>query len=207
MKRTRVKICGITRTEDAQVAVDAGADALGFVFYPPSPRYVAPEKAAEIIRDVAAFVTTTALFVNAEREEIDRIIDSSRIDLLQFHGDEPETFCNSFSRPYIKALRMKPGMDILAECQKYASARAILLDAYRPGVPGGTGEVFDWDLIPDNLPAPVILAGGLTCDNIRQAVQTVTPFAVDVSGGVELSKGIKDAVKVETFVNEVTRAN
>ena len=207
MKRTRVKICGITRQEDARVSVDAGADALGFVFYPPSPRYVEPEAAADIIKSVPAFVTTTALFVNEDRDAIDRVINLTRIDLLQFHGDESEEFCNSFSRPYIKALRMKPDMDVQEACKAYPSARAILLDAYRPGIPGGTGEVFDWGLIPQQLPIPLILAGGLSCENIAKAVQTVSPFAVDVSGGVELSKGIKDVAKVETFVHEVNRAN
>ena len=207
MKRTRVKICGITNEEDARTSVEAGADSLGFVFFPPSPRFVEPETAAEIIKTVPAFVTTTALFVNEKREVIDRIVNLTRIDLLQFHGDESEEFCNSFSRPYIKALRMKPDMDVEESCRAYPSARAILLDAYRPGVPGGTGEVFDWGLIPQQLPCPLILAGGLTCENIVKAVQTVSPFAVDVSGGVELSKGIKDVAKVETFVHEVNRAN
>lgn len=207
MKRTRVKICGITRLEDAVAAIESGADALGFVFYEPSPRYVAPEAAAAIIAQLPAFVTTTALFVNESKAVIDRILRETRIDLLQFHGDEDPSFCDQFERPYIKALRMKPDLDLGSETEKYAKAQAILLDAYRPGVPGGTGEVFDWERIPAVHPAPIILAGGLTADNVAQAVETVAPYAVDVSGGVEKSKGIKDAEQVEKFINEVTRAN
>ncbi|WP_067864150.1 phosphoribosylanthranilate isomerase [Neptuniibacter marinus] len=207
MNRTRVKICGITRLEDALAAVSSGADALGFVFYAKSPRAIEPEAAAAIIRQLPAFVTTTGLFVNADAAYIDLVIKQTRIDLLQFHGDETPDFCNSFSRPYIKALRMKPGLDLDVESHKYAEGQAILLDAYRPGVPGGTGEVFDWDLIPKIHPSPIILAGGLTCENVAQAVSAVQPFAIDVSGGVEQSKGIKDAVKIDKFINEVTRAN
>ncbi|WP_420554147.1 phosphoribosylanthranilate isomerase [Neptuniibacter marinus] len=207
VNRTRVKICGITRLEDALAAVSSGADALGFVFYAKSPRAIEPEAAAAIIRQLPAFVTTTGLFVNADAAYIDLVIKQTRIDLLQFHGDETPDFCNSFSRPYIKALRMKPGLDLDVESHKYAEGQAILLDAYRPGVPGGTGEVFDWDLIPKIHPSPIILAGGLTCENVAQAVSAVQPFAIDVSGGVEQSKGIKDAVKIDKFINEVTRAN
>lgn len=207
MYRTRVKICGITRIEDALCAVNSGADSLGFVFYDKSPRAIQPDVAADIIRQLPAFITTTALFVNAEAEYIDRVISKTRIDLLQFHGDEDPEFCNRFSRPYLKALRMKPGLDLEAECQRFNTSQAILLDAYRPGVPGGTGEVFDWELIPHPHPAPIILAGGLTCDNVAEAVNTVQPYAIDVSGGVEQSKGIKDAVKIDKFINEVTRAN
>lgn len=206
MKRTRVKICGITRLEDAQAAVAAGADALGFVFYAPSPRSVEVEQAAKIIAALPAFVTTTALFVDAERDFIDRVINETRIDLLQFHGNETEEFCSSFSRPYIKAIRMKPGVDLATEVGAFASSQAILLDAYRPGVPGGTGEVFDWDRIPKPHPAPIILAGGLAAENVAEAIKTVNPYAVDISGGVEQSKGIKDAVKIEQFMHEVTRA-
>ena len=207
VNRTRVKICGITQLEDAKYAIASGADALGFVFYAPSPRYISPEKAAAIIRQLPAFVTTTALFVNETQENVDRILRETRIDLLQFHGDELPEFCNQFDRPYIKALRMKPDLDLTVEAQKYSSAQALLLDAYRPGIPGGTGEVFDWDRIPAKHPAEIILAGGLTAENVAQAVLAVAPYAVDVSGGVEKSKGIKDADKVEKFINEVTRAN
>ncbi|MBE9396217.1 phosphoribosylanthranilate isomerase [Pontibacterium sp. N1Y112] len=206
MNRTRIKICGITRQEDADAAVAAGADALGFVFYDPSPRNVNVDQAAEIIRNLPAFVTSTALFVNADVAFVQRVIDSTGLDLLQFHGDEDVAYCEQFDRPYMKAIRMKPGVDIQAECERYASATAILLDAYRPGVPGGTGESFDWDRIPSELKKPIVLAGGLEPDNIRRAVETVRPFAVDVSGGVEASKGIKDKAKIEKFTLEVTRA-
>ena len=140
VNRTRVKICGITRLEDALAAIHSGADALGFVFYKKSPRAIEPEAAAEIIRQLPAFVTTTGLFVNADQAYIDLVIKKTRIDLLQFHGDENAEFCNQFSRPYIKALRMKPGLDLQLECRNYADSQAILLDAYRPGIPGGTGE-------------------------------------------------------------------
>lgn len=206
VNRTRIKICGITRQEDADAAVAAGADALGFVFYEPSPRNVNVDQAAEIIRSLPAFVTSTALFVNADVAFVQRVIDATGLDLLQFHGDEDVAYCEQFDRPYMKAIRMKPGVDIQAECERYASATAILLDAYRPGVPGGTGESFDWDRIPSGLKKPIVLAGGLEPDNIRRAVETVRPFAVDVSGGVEASKGIKDKVKIEKFTLEVTRA-
>lgn len=206
VNRTRIKICGITRQEDADAAVAAGADALGFVFYDPSPRNVNVDQAAEIIRNLPAFVTSTALFVNADVAFVQRVIDSTGLDLLQFHGDEDVAYCEQFDRPYMKAIRMKPDVDIQAECERYTSATAILLDAYRPGVPGGTGESFDWDRIPSGLKKPIVLAGGLEPDNIRRAVETVRPFAVDVSGGVEASKGIKDKAKLEKFTLEVTRA-
>jgi len=205
--RTRVKICGITRYEDAMHAIRAGADALGFVFYPPSPRYIAPEAAAEIIRKLPAFVTTTGLFVDEGASLADQVARETRIDLMQFHGDENVEYCEQFSRPYIKALRMKPGLDLSSEMHRYASAQNILLDAYRPGVPGGTGEVFDWQQIPQALSPRVILAGGLDSDNVASAILQVKPYAVDVSGGVEQGKGIKDAGKIIAFVNEVNRAD
>ncbi|WP_027859100.1 phosphoribosylanthranilate isomerase [Marinobacterium jannaschii] len=207
MARTRIKICGITRVEDAQNAVSAGADALGFVFYPPSPRNVGIEQAAGIIRSLPAFVTTVALFVDADREQIQQVIDQTGIDLIQFHGDETAEFCQQFSRPYIKAVRMKPDVDLALVCKQYDSAQSILLDAYRPGVPGGTGESFDWDRIPSVLAKSVILAGGLVPGNIAQAVSQVKPYAVDVSGGVEAAKGIKCKDKIIKFVQEVSRVD
>ncbi len=188
-------------------AIEAGVDALGFVFYAPSPRSIEIAQAAHIISQLPAFVTTTALFVNAKPKLIDQVIRETGIDLLQFHGDEDEAFCHSFCRPYIKALRMKPELDLFAEIAGFASAQAILLDAYRPGVPGGTGEKFDWERIPKEHPAPIILAGGLDSSNVAAAIRNVSPYAVDVSGGVEKSKGIKDANKIKMFVNEVIRAN
>ncbi|UTW05244.1 phosphoribosylanthranilate isomerase [Amphritea atlantica] len=205
--RTRVKICGITRLEDALAAVEAGADALGFVFYPPSPRYVDPAVAEVIIRQLPPFVTSVALFVNESAEQVCAILDQTGIDLLQFHGDESPEYCAQFSRPYFKALRMSPDIDVAAETERFALSRAILLDAYRPGVPGGTGEAFDWERIPSDLDKPLILAGGLDQNNVAKAISRVKPYAVDVSGGVEAAKGIKDSSKLISFMNEVARAN
>jgi phosphoribosylanthranilate isomerase len=197
--RIRVKICGLTRPEDARAAIQAGADAIGLVFYPPSPRHVTLEQAEAIADLIPPFVTLTGLFVNAEASEVERVLDRVPIDLLQFHGDElPET-CEVFRRPYIKALRVRPGLDLKAAHQAYQRARGLLLDTYRPGVPGGTGDTFDWSLIPKALAGQIILAGGLNPDNVAAAVQQVRPYAVDVSGGVEASKGIKDADKIKAF--------
>lgn len=205
--RTRVKICGITRLEDALAAVSAGADALGFVFYPASPRYVDPAVAGLIIRQLPPFVTSVALFVNESAEQICAVMDQTEVDLLQFHGDESPEFCTQFNRPYFKALRMSPDIDVVAETERFASSRAILLDAYRPGVPGGTGEAFDWERIPSDIDKPLILAGGLDQSNVAKAISQVKPYAVDVSGGVEAAKGLKDCSKITSFMNEVARAN
>lgn len=204
---TRVKICGITRLEDALVAARAGADALGFVFYPPSPRAVTAEVAGSIVRQLPAFVTATGLFVDASADEVNSVLEQVPLDLLQFHGDESPEFCQSFGRPYIKALRMQPGVDIAALANSYAGARGILLDAYVAGVPGGTGQVFDWQAIPQALAKPLILAGGLNVDNAGLAIEQVQPWAVDVSGGVEADKGIKDAEKVHAFMRAVRTGN
>lgn len=205
--RTRVKICGITNLDDALSAVKAGCDALGFVFYAKSPRAVTPEQAAEIISNVPAFVTSVALFVNESSEVVNQVIAKTGIDLLQFHGDESAEFCASFSRPFIKALRMKPELDLTTQFETYASSQGILLDAYTPGIPGGTGEMFDWSRIPSDLATHIILAGGLSAVNVANAIAEVSPYAVDVSGGVEASKGIKDSNKMIDFMNEVYRAN
>ena len=205
--RTRVKVCGITREEDALAAVAAGVDALGFVFYAPSPRNVSIEQAARIIAKIPAFVSSTALFVNADRKEIDSVISSTKIDLLQFHGDEDPSFCESFRRPYIKALRMRDDLDVLSLVSTYHSARAILLDAYVEGIPGGTGSSFDWQRIPAQLSSRIVLAGGLDADNVADAIRQTNAYAVDVSGGVEAAKGIKDANKIRCFMNEVNRVN
>ncbi len=204
---TRVKICGITRSEDAQVAVDAGADALGFVFYAPSPRAIDVDAAAEVIAGLPAFVTTTALFVDPEPDLVERVIAATGVDLLQFHGNESPAFCDRFARPWIKALRMKPALDLTATAAQYSGGRGILLDAYRPGVPGGTGDTFDWARIPEALRGQIILAGGLTPDNVGRAVRDVRPYAVDVSGGVEQSRGIKDPARVRAFIDAVRRAD
>lgn len=206
MSVVRSKICGITRIEDALVAVEAGADAIGLVFYAKSPRAVSIAQARSILAALPAFVTTVGLFVNASRCELGETLDALPLDLLQFHGDELASECESYQRPYIKALRVKPGDDIARLAAPYAGARGILLDTYVPGVPGGTGAAFDWRLVPETLPQPVILAGGLTVENVCAAIEQVRPYAVDVSGGVELSKGIKDAAKVRAFVQAVRRA-
>ena len=205
--RTRVKICGITRLEDALAAIEAGADALGFVFYPPSSRYVEPAVAEVIINQLPPFVTTVALFVDESPEQVRAVIDQTGIDLLQFHGDESPDYCDQFNHPYFKALRMSPDIDVVAETERFVTARAVLLDAYRPGVPGGTGEAFDWDRIPADIDKPLILAGGLDQNNVAKAINQVKPYAVDVSGGVEAAKGLKDSSKLKSFMNEVARAN
>lgn len=200
MTAVRVKICGITRVEDALAAAAAGADAIGLVFYADSPRAVGVEQARAIIAALPPFVTTVGLFVDAGRDELAHILASVPLDLLQFHGDESAEQCEGFGRPYIKALRVRAGDDIVARVADYPGAQGILLDAYVEGVPGGTGEAFDWSLIPQGLSKPLILAGGLRPDNVAAAVARVRPYAVDVSGGVEASKGIKDAQKVGAFI-------
>ena len=202
--RTRVKICGITRLEDALAAARAGADALGFVFYPPSPRHVEVEQAASIIGALPPFVTTVALFVNADAGTIAEVVQATGIDLLQFHGNECPDYCAQHGRPWIKAVRMKEGVDLEQEAKRYAGARALLLDAYRPGVPGGTGETFEWDRIPESLRHRIVLAGGLNPGNVAEAVCRVQPWAVDVSGGVESAPGVKDAGKIERFIEGAT---
>lgn len=200
MTAVRVKICGITRVEDALAAAAAGADAIGLVFYAKSPRAVGIEQARAIIAALPPFVTTVGLFVDIECDELQRILASVPLDLLQFHGDESPEQCESINRPYIKALRVKAGDDIAVQVNRYPGAKGILLDTYVDGVPGGTGEAFDWSLVPEGLSKPVILAGGLHADNVAAAVARVRPYAVDVSGGVEASKGIKDAEKVGAFI-------
>jgi len=203
--RTRIKICGITRPEDAQAAIEAGADAIGLVFYAPSPRAVDITQAQKIAAVVPPFVTITALFVDPSAEEVQKVLDSVRIDLIQFHGDEEEHFCEQFNTSYIKAIRVRQTQDVVANSLRFSSALAFLLDSFKAGVPGGTGETFDWSLIPKESSKPIILAGGLTADNIALAIQQVQPFAVDVSGGVEAAKGIKDPSKIQAFINEVNR--
>ncbi|QCI11434.1 phosphoribosylanthranilate isomerase [Pseudomonas putida] len=206
MSNVRSKICGITRIEDALAAADAGADAIGFVFYAKSPRAVDVRQARAIIAELPPFVTTVGLFVNASRCELNEILEVVPLDLLQFHGDETPADCEGFHRPWIKALRVRPGDDLEAACQLYAGAQGVLLDTFVAGVPGGTGEAFDWSLVPAGLSKPVILAGGLSAANVGQAIAQVRPYAVDVSGGVEQSKGIKDAAKIDAFIRAVKQA-
>jgi len=205
MSRTRVKICGITRVQDAAVVVEAGADAIGLVFYGPSPRNVAIEDAAKIAETVPAFVSVVALFVNPTAEEVHNVLKKVRIDLIQFHGDEDNDFCSQFQRPFIKAIRVRQTSDVVASRLRFPNAVGFLLDSYKPGVPGGTGEAFDWSMIPADQAQSIILAGGLDPNNVAQAITEVRPFAVDVSGGVEASKGVKDPNKIKQFLGEVYR--
>lgn len=201
--RVRSKICGITRVEDALAAVEAGADAIGLVFYAKSPRAVSAEQAAEIVQALPPFVTSVGLFVNMPREQLLAVLQQVPLDLLQFHGDESPAECEGYGRPYIKALRVRPGENVAAAMAPYAGARGILLDTFVEGVPGGTGAAFDWSLVPQGVARPIILAGGLEAHNVAAAIRQVRPYAVDVSGGVEASKGIKDAGKIRAFVKSV----
>lgn len=187
-------------------AIDAGADAIGLVFYPPSPRAVTPEQAFDIVQGLPPFVTKVGLFVDAKGDDINRAIELVELDLLQFHGDETQEACCGFNRPYMKALRMKQGLNLIAQGDLYFDAAGLLLDTYQKGVPGGTGAVFNWDLIPDALASSIVLAGGLSAENISQAIQQVKPYAVDVSGGVEREKGIKSARKINDFMRNVQQA-
>ncbi|MBE0493414.1 MAG: phosphoribosylanthranilate isomerase [Thiomicrospira sp.] len=200
MKRVRVKVCGITRPEDALAAACAGADAIGLVFYEPSPRSVTVEQAKLIVQNLPAFVTTTALFVNADALLVEQVINEVKVDLLQFHGNELAEFCGRFSRPYIKAVAMQADTDVMHFAETYKDAQALLLDTYKPGVPGGTGEVFNWKLFPKDSVKPLILAGGLTPENVKAALGIPNIWALDVSGGVEIKKGIKSAQKIADFI-------
>ncbi len=202
---TRIKICGITRVEDALAAARAGADAIGLVFHAASPRAVSIEQARTIVKALPPFVTTVGLFVDAAEETIRSVLDQVPLGLLQFHGDEPDTFCQRFARPYIKAVRVRPGDDLDALAANWPGASGILLDSYKPGVPGGTGETFDWSMIPAQRSWTLVLAGGLQSQNVRQAIDLTAPWAVDVSGGVEATKGIKDIDKINAFIHEVKR--
>lgn len=205
--RTRVKICGFTRVEDAVNAANLGADAIGLVFYPPSPRNVGIEQANKIVKALPVFVSIVALFVDEEEERIREVLEQVSIDCLQFHGDETADACRLYGKRYIKALRVQDGIDICGLAEHYQDASGLLLDAYHPGAKGGTGSQFDWDLIPPQCSLPIILAGGLDMANARQAVQTVRPYALDVSSGVEENKGIKDALKMATFIREVNEGD
>ncbi|WKJ92395.1 phosphoribosylanthranilate isomerase [Methylomonas montana] len=204
--RTRVKICGFIRVEDALRAAELGVDAIGLVFYPPSPRNVDIEQAARISRALPAFVSVVALFVDAEPTLIRDVLNKVRVDCLQFHGDETPESCRLYDKTYIKAIRMRADTNIAALEQQYHDAAGLLLDAYHPGVQGGTGSGFDWDLIPKDCRLPIILAGGLTPDNAEEAVKAVKPYALDVSSGVEAGKGIKDAEKMAAFIRKTNQA-
>ena len=199
--RTRVKICGITSPVDGIAAAQSGADAIGLVFYPPSPRALSTVIAREIVDSLPPFVTTVGLFVDMPQAEIDEILAAVPLDMLQFHGSGDPLFCASFDKPWMKAVRMSPEVDLLKEEERYFAASALLVDAYKKGVPGGTGQSFDWGRVPVGLQKPIVLAGGLTPENVEQAIKEVSPWAVDVSGGVERAKGVKDLDKVAQFIN------
>ena len=205
--RTRVKICGITRVADAEAAVAAGADAIGLVFYARSPRFVDLETARRISQSLPAFVTSVALFLNPEEDQVQQVLDLVPIDLLQFHGTEPVEFCEAFGRPWIKAIGIEGTDELEQRCQDYVAARGILLDSHASGAAGGTGKTFNWDRIPASLKNRIILAGGLTPDNIAEAIETVRPYAVDLSSGVESAPGIKDAALIAQLMQEVQRVD
>lgn len=206
MSRTRIKICGLTRQQDVVDAVNAGADAIGLVFYPPSPRYVAPQQAAQLASLVPPFVTTVGLFVNADPAFVRDVLQQVPLQLMQFHGDETEEDCARFGRPWIKAARVRPGLDLVEFCASHRGASGLLLDAFVDGY-GGGGKVFDWKLIPDKLACPVILSGGLEPSNVGAAIRHTRPWAVDVSSGVESAKGIKDAALIAAFIAGVRDAD
>ncbi len=204
-KRTRIKICGIREPDHAQVAAEAGADAIGFVFYGESPRHVTAVRAARIARELPPYVIAVGLFVNATPDEIHAILGEAPLDLLQFQGDETPEFCGSFGKPYVRAVRMEKGVDLIECRRRFSAAKALLLDAHVPGQRGGTGRVFDWKAIPKEHPAPLILSGGLTAKNVGRAIREVRPWAVDVSSGVEVSRGVKDPKKIVEFIRSVRR--
>jgi phosphoribosylanthranilate isomerase len=206
MQRTRVKICGITRVEDAISAIQAGADAIGLVFYAQSPRCVSVAQAQQIVATLPPFISVVGLFVNAPKVEVESVLSQVRLDILQFHGDETADECEQINLPYYKAIRVKADTN-LVQCEaEFSGAKALLLDAYSDAAFGGTGQIFDWNLIPKNLTKPVILAGGLSAENVADAIKQVRPYAVDVSGGVEQAKGIKNAAKIAAFMKEVSNA-
>ena len=202
-KTSRIKICGITSVDDALNAAELGVDAIGLVFYAPSPRAISIATAREVVRAVGPFVTTVGLFVNADKHAIENVLQQVPLHVLQFHGDETALFCKQFHRPWIKALRMKPGVDMNNAVHDYVDADAVLLDSYKDGVPGGTGERFAWSEAPKNTRVPVIVAGGLNSGNVAEAINMMNPYAVDVSGGVESEPGKKDRKKMKSFVEAV----
>jgi len=206
LNRTRVKICGLTREQDVDAAVEAGADALGLVFYPPSPRFIDFDLAERLCRRVPPFVTIVGLFVNPAPAEVEQTLARLPIQLLQFHGDENASFCASFGRPYLKAIRMRAGVNLLESQISFSSAQALLLDAFVEGY-GGGGKTFDWSLIPSTLDKPIVLSGGLSVENVEAAVRRVKPWAVDVSSGVEIARGIKDPERIARFMAGVRNAD
>ncbi|HSN19884.1 MAG TPA: phosphoribosylanthranilate isomerase [Usitatibacter sp.] len=205
LERTRVKICGLREPEHARVAAEAGADAIGLVFYAPSPRFVTTQAAAKVAAVLPPFVAAVGLFVDAPEAEVRRVLAEVPLDLLQFHGNETPEFCRAFGRPFVRAVRMERGTDLLEYAHRFSHAKALLLDAHSPGTPGGTGLTFDWKAIPADFPMPVILSGGLDATNVARAVREVRPWAVDVSSGVESGRGVKDPRKIVEFIRSVRR--
>ena len=206
MRRTRVKICGITRPEHAKAAAGAGADAIGLMFYEPSPRYVTRDRARMVCAALPPLVSVVGVFVNPEPRDIEAVVDGLPVDLLQFHGEEPPELCASAGKPYVKAVRVRTRDDIVEAAARYSGARALLLDAHHDALWGGTGSRFDWNVVPGDVGRPIVLAGGLNPENVAGAIRLVRPFAVDVSGGVESAPGEKDAQSMERFMKEVTSA-
>ena len=205
--RTRVKICGITSVADGLAAARHGADAIGLIFYPPSPRLVTLERAREIASGMPPFVARVAVFVNPAVADVEAVIHACRPDLLQFHGEEAADFCRGFGVPYLRALRVRPGVDLLESLSPFGDAAGWLLDAYRQELYGGTGEAFDWNLIPPALPRPLIVSGGLDAENVSAAIRRVRPWGVDVSSGVEVAKGVKDERRIAAFMEAVRNAD
>jgi phosphoribosylanthranilate isomerase len=204
-QRTRVKICGIRETAHARVAAEAGADAIGFVFYGPSPRFVQADEAAPIAKSLPPYMSAVGLFVDASEAEVRAVLDRVPLDLLQFQGEESPEFCARFGKPFVRAVRMVEGTDLLEYAHRFSGAKALLVDAHAPGLPGGTGRTFDWSVIPPGLPIPLILSGGLDADNVGRAVREVRPWAVDVSSGVESARGVKDPRRIVEFIRSVRR--
>lgn len=202
--RTRVKVCGITRVGDALAAAAAGVDAIGLVFAQASPRQVGLEQARALCAALPPFVTVVGLFVDAAPERVHQVLGQVPLDLLQFHGQESPAQCREYGRPYIKAISMRPGVDLSAEARRYADAKGLLLDTYHPAMAGGTGQTFDWAQAPRDFGLPIVLAGGLTPENVAEAIHKVRPYAVDVSSGVEVSRGVKDTAKIVAFMRSVT---
>lgn len=203
---TKVKFCGITNLQDAISAAELGADALGFVFYPKSPRFISPKNAKEIIKKLPPFISMVGLFVNQSKSEVEEVIKGCPLNLLQFHGDENESFCKQYNLPYIKAISMKSDVDLLKCVQEYNSAKALLLDTFSKVARGGSGEVFDWKMIPPNTLKPIIVAGGLTPDNVQTLLEVISPYGVDVSSGIEINKGLKDYKLMKKFILGVINA-
>ena len=206
LTRTRIKICGITREQDLEAAVEAGVDAIGFVFYPPSKRCITPRRARQLADLLPPFVTATGLFVNLPADQVQATADTARLQLLQFHGEETPEFCEQFTLPYIKAARVEPGLDLVKYERNFKTARGLLLDAFVEGY-GGGGEVFDWSLIPKEVAARAVLSGGLRAENVGAGILSLRPLGVDVSSGVEQAKGIKDADLIRRFVAAVHAAD